>query len=101
MSASLTCASASRHENTKRSGLTDADAVTSGLQYRIDAGGASGDPFRVRLSDYEPGELPAAGDKVRVTGKVAVTKRRCEPNASLQDRYDAVNVRKVQIIDVD
>ena len=98
-SVTLTVTKMNRHA--KRSGLTDADANTSGLQYTINAGGANGDPFRVRLSDYEPNETPGAGDKVRVTGKVAVTKRRCEPNASLEDRYDAVNVRKVQIIDAD
>ena len=98
-SVTLTVTKMNRHAS--RSGITDDDMATTGTQYRINAGGANGDPFRAQLSGYEPMETPGTGDKVRVTGKVAVTKRKCEPNASIEDRYDAVNVRKVKIVDGD
>lgn len=98
-SVTLTVTKMNRHA--RRAGLTDADPATNGTQYTVNAGGTDGDPFKVRLSGYDTGETPAAGDKVRVVGKVAVTKRRCEPNASVEERYGAVNVRKVKIIDAD
>lgn len=98
-SVTLTVTKMNRHA--RRSGLTDVDNVAAGTQYRINASGTGADPFTAQLSGYEPNETPGAGDKVRVIGKVAVTKRRCEPNASLEDRYDAVNVRKVKIVDAD
>ena len=84
------------NRHASRSGLTD---VVSGgsLQYRVTNAGA--DPFRLQISDEVPSTLPGAGDRVRITGKVLVTKRKCEPNASLEDRYDAVDVRKVKIVD--
>jgi hypothetical protein len=75
-----------------------AEVATVGSQYTIEAGS---DAFRSQLSGYEDNEAPSAGDKVRVTGKVAVTKRRCEPDASVEDRYDAVNVRRVKVVDAD
>ena len=89
------------NKHASRSGLTD--AVPGGtLQYRVtNAAGPGGDPFRLQISDEVPSTAPGAGDRVRISGKVAVTKRKCEPNASLEDRYDAVNVRKVKIVDAD
>ena len=98
-SVTLTVTKLNRHA--RRSGLADVDSAAAGTQYRINAGGVAGDPFRVQLSGYEQGVGPAAGDRARVIGKVAVTKRKCEPNASLEDRYDAVDVRKVKIVDRD
>jgi hypothetical protein len=98
-SVTLTVTRMNRHA--RRAGLADADTAAQGTQYRIDAGGANGDPFRVRLVGYEPNEDPAAGDRVRVIGKVAVTKRRCVPSASVEDRYGAVDVRRVRIADRD
>lgn len=95
-SVTLTVTKMNRHA--RRSGLTDADAAAEGTQYTVEGGT---DSFKAQLSGYEDGEVPAAGDKVRVSGKVAVTKRKCEPNATVEDRYDAVNVRKVKIVDVD
>lgn len=97
-SVTLTVTKTNKHAG--RSGITDADPAPR-IQYKLDAGGANGDPFRVKLAGYSPNEAPAAGDRVRVIGKVAVTKRRCEPNASVEDRYDAVDVRKVRIADRD
>lgn len=62
---------------------------------------AASDAFTLRLVEFESGESPGAADgnaadKVRIVGKVAYTKKRCANSG-----YGAVNVRKVQIIDVD
>jgi len=102
-SVEMTVTGANRHA--KLSGeLTDTNATKPGVQV---AGGSytvngSADPFGVKLSGYETGEAPAAGDKVRIVGKVAVTRRKCAPSATtVADRYGAVNVRKVRIIDAD
>ena len=56
------------------------------------------DAFRVRLARYEAGEVPGAGDKVRITGKVAVTRRKCATaeQDTVAERYGAVNVRRVK-----
>ena len=89
------------NRHASRSGLTD--AVPGGsLQYRVtNAAGPNSDPFKLQISDEVPGTAPGVGDRVRITGKVAVTKRKCEPSASLEDRYDAVDIRKVKIVDAD
>ena len=86
------------NKHASRAGLTDAVAGGS-LQYRVTNAGS--DPFRLQISDEVPGTAPGAGDRVRISGKVAVTKRKCEPNASLEDRYGIVDVRKVKIVDAD
>ena len=89
-SVTLTVTRANRHA--RRSG------VTTGSSYTVDG---STDSFKARLSGFDTGQTPAAGDKVRVVGKVAVTKRRCAPDASVEDRYGDANVRRVKIVDVD
>jgi hypothetical protein len=102
-SVSITVTGASRHA--RNSGeLQDMDPATPGTQVQ---GGpytasASTDPFTVRLVDYEAGESPAAGDRVRIIGKINRTKARCAPDGtSLADRYGDENVRKVVIHDAD
>ncbi len=90
------------NRHASRSGLIDVDSAASGTQYSVTGAGAGGDPFDVRLSGYEADELPGAGDRVRIVGKVAVTRKRCAPaGASLEDRYGQVDVRKVKIVDAD
>ena len=97
LSVTITVTGQNRHA--RRAGLTDADTNTAGTQYRLNH---ADDAFRVQLSDYEANEAPGAGDKVRVIGKVAVTKKKCaQPNATLADRYGDINVRKVKVIDAD
>jgi hypothetical protein len=99
-SVTLTVTGANRHA--RRSGeLEDADGATPGTQVTYSAA-TDQNGFKVGLSGYESGESPAAGDKVRVIGKIAYTKPKCAPPAtSVQDRYGDVNVRKVKIIDAD
>ena len=89
------------NRHARRSGLTDADSAASGTQYTLT--GANGDPFNVQLSDFDgPTDTPSAGDRVRIVGKVAVTRKKCAPaGTSLEDRYGDVDVRRVKIVDAD
>jgi len=87
------------NKHARRAGLTDADAATAGTQYTI---AGTTDPFTVQASGYDPtatpADVPSAGDKVRVIGKVAVTRKKCLTTPT-SNPYGAVNVRKVKIVD--
>jgi hypothetical protein len=102
-SVSITVTGANRHA--RHSGeLVDTDPGTPGTQVQGGPYTVSGatDPFKVKLVDFEVGEAPAAGDSVKINGKVARTKAKCAaPGTSLADRYGDVNVRKVVIHDAD
>jgi hypothetical protein len=102
-SVSITVTGANRHA--RNSGeLVDTDASTPGTQVQGGPYTVSGatDPFKVKLVDFETGEAPAAGDSVKIIGKVARTKAKCAaPGTSLADRYGDVNIRKVVIHDAD
>jgi hypothetical protein len=94
----LTVTSANRHA--RESGeLVDQDAERKGVQ----AKGATytvpvGDAFELRLStDYGTG-TPAAGDRVKVKGRVAITKKRCAAEGtSTADRYATPDVTRVSV----
>ena len=59
------------------------------------------DDFDVQLEGHEPNES-LVGDAVRIVGKVAVERKKCaELGDTLADRYGAVNIRKVKIVDAD
>jgi hypothetical protein len=87
--------------------LSDQDAGKPGVQvkggsYTVSGNGSPADAFSVKLSGYEAMESPAAGDRVRIAGKIAVTRRKCAAaGANVDDRYGDVNVRRVRIIDAD
>jgi hypothetical protein len=102
-SVSITVTGANRHA--RNSGeLVDTDPSTPGTQVQGGPYIVSGatDPFQVKLVAFEVGETPAAGDAVKIVGKVARTKAKCAPQGtSLADRYGQVNVRKVVIHDAD
>ena len=99
----VTVTGANRHA--RRAGVDVGDTYTADGTPATPATVDNDDSFSVHLSGYEVGQTPpdgpSLGDRVRIIGKVAVTKRKCEPNASLEDRYDAVNIRKVKIVDAD
>jgi hypothetical protein len=97
-SVTLTVRRANRHA--RRSGeLVDTDASTPGTQVTYVA---ASDPFRLKLSGYDTGQSPDVGDKVRVKGKIAFTRRRCAAaGTSVEDRYGDVNVRRVKLIQTD
>ena len=96
--ATVTLRVTSANKHARVSGeLADQDTRKAGVQvegatYTIAAGA---DAFSVRL---EAGTTPTAGDKVKVNGKVAVTKKTCAAaGTSLADRYAAPDVRTVTI----
>ena len=67
--------------------------LVKGATYTVAAGT---DAFQVRLE--AAGTTPGAGDKVKVHGKVALTKKACAAaGTSLADRYAAPDVRTVTI----
>jgi hypothetical protein len=102
-SVNITATGANRHA--RNSGdLADMDPATPGTQVRGAAftASASADPFAVRLAGFEAAEAPAAGDSVRINGKIARTKAKCAPaGTSLADRYGQANIRKGVIHDAD
>ena len=102
-SVSITVTGANRHA--RNSGeLVDTDPSTPGTQVQGGPYTVTGatDPFTVKLVGFGSGETPAAGDPVKIIGKVARTKAKCAaPGTSLADRYGQVNVRKVVIHNAD
>jgi hypothetical protein len=56
-----------------------------------------GDAYELKLGD-DGTAVPAAGDRVKVKGRIAVTKKRCAAEgASVADRYDTPDVTRVKI----
>jgi hypothetical protein len=93
----LIVTSANRHA--RNSGeLEDQDADRKGNQvkgatYTIPAG----DAFVMKLGD-DGTLVPAAGDRVKVKGRMAVTRKRCaEEGATADDRYATPDVTRVSI----
>jgi hypothetical protein len=93
----LTVTAANKHA--RESGeLADQDAARKGVQvkgatYTVPAG----DVFELRLGD-DGTLVPAAGDRVKVKGRIAVTKKRCAADgASTADRYASPDVTRVSI----
>ena len=98
-SVTLTVTRANRHA--RRSGeLVDTDAGTEGTQVTYSS---ASDDYTLKLSGYDGDtDTPSPGDKVRVKGKIAYTKKRCAPEGtSVEDRYGDVNVKRVKLIDKD
>lgn len=89
----ITVTNANKHARVSGE-LADANPMLAGDQYSVPIS----DSFKVQLAEYEAGEAPGAGDKVRIIGKVAVTKKKCataEQN-TVAKRYGDVNIRKVK-----
>ncbi len=105
-SVKITVTGANRHARVSGE-LKDTNSNKPGVQvaggsYTVDSSGDPADLFGVRLSGYEALEIPGEGDKVRIRGKIAVTRKKCAPKGtSLDDRYGKVNIRRVKIIDAD
>ena len=58
---------------------------------------APGDAYVLKLGD-DGTAVPAPGDRVKVKGRIAVTKKRCaEEGTSVADRYGAPDVSRVTI----
>ena len=99
----LTVTGANRHA--RNSGeIADQSATKKGVQVKGAAMVVSNSPdaFVLTLNGYEAPDTPSAGDKVKVSGRVALTKKRCAPaGTSTADRYGAVNVKRVTLTDMD
>lgn len=94
----LTVTSANKHA--RESGeLADQDAERKGVQakgatYTVPAG----DAYELRLSSDYGTATPAAGDRVKVKGRVAITKKRCAADGtSTADRYATPDVTRVSV----
>ena len=97
----ITVTGANRHA--RRSGeIADQNPTKRGVQvsgadYMVDSAGA-----KLKLSGYEAGENPEAGDKVRIMGKIPLKKKKCaKDDATTDKRYGEPNLKKVKIIDKD
>jgi hypothetical protein len=95
----LTVTSANSHA--RNSGeLADQDAERKGVQakgatYTVPAG----DAYVLKLGD-DGAAIPSPGDRVKVKGRVAVTKKRCAADGtSLANRYATPDVTRVTISD--
>jgi len=73
----------------------------TGDTYSVSA--ATDDAFTTKLNGYESPDAPSVGDKVKVKGKIALTKKRCAPaGTSTADRYATkADVSRVTISDRD
>ena len=98
----LTVTHANSHAR-KSGDIVDQDAAKKGVQvkgaaYTVTA--AKG--FKLRLTGFAGTDTPSPGDRVHVTGRIPLTKRRCAPaGTSLADRYGTVDVKRVSIADRD
>ncbi|MBA3748149.1 MAG: hypothetical protein H0W96_11765 [Solirubrobacterales bacterium] len=98
--ASVTLKVTSANSHVAKSGeIADQDATKEGVQVEGATITISAtDAFTLKLNGYVAPDAPAAGDKVKVHGKIALTKKRCAlAGTSTADRYGAVDVRKVTI----
>jgi hypothetical protein len=83
-SVTLTVKSANSHA--RKSG------VVVGETYTVPAG----DAYELKLGD-DGTAVPAEGDRVKVKGRIAVTKKQCAEGASVADRYADPDVTRVKI----
>jgi len=97
----LTVTAANSHAR-KSGEIDDQDAAKKGVQvkgatYTVPAS----DAFVLKLNGYEGADTPSVGDRVKVGGRIALTKKRCAEGTSTADRYAAPDVRRVTISDRD
>lgn len=99
----LTVTGANRHAR-KSGELADQDPVEPGVQVQggMYTATAADDAFKVKLNGYDSGDTPSVGDKVKVNGKIALTKKKCAADGtSIAARYGEPNIKKVTISDRD
>lgn len=98
----MTVTSANSHA-AKSGEIADQNAAKKGVQvkgatYTV----AATDAFTLKLNGYEGTDTPSAGDKVKVSGSIKVTKKHCAPaGTSTADRYAEPDVKKVTLTDRD
>lgn len=102
--ASVTLKVTSANSHAAKSGeIADQNATRKGVQvkgatYTV----AATDAFTLKLNGYEGADTPSVGDRVKVSGSIKLTKKRCAPaGTSTADRYAAPDVKKVTLSDRD
>jgi hypothetical protein len=81
--------------------------VTSANRHARNSGELAGETYTVSTADVlklgnDGAAVPSVGDRVKVKGRIALTKKRCaDEAASLEDRYEAPDVTRVTISDRD
>lgn len=102
--ATITMTVKSANSHAAKSGeIADQNATKKGVQvkgatYTV----AATDAFTLKLNGYEGADTPSAGDKVKVSGSIKLTKKACAPaGTSTADRYAAPDVKKVTLSDRD
>ena len=102
--ASVTLKVTSANSHAAKSGeIADQNATKKGAQvkgamYTV----AAGDAYTLKLNGYEGTDTPSAGDRVKVSGTIKLTKKSCAPaGTSTADRYAAPDVKRVTISDRD
>ena len=88
----------------RRSGeLADQNATKKGVQVKgAMVTVAATDAFTLKLNGFAGTDTPSVGDRVRVSGKIAVTKKHCAAaGTTTADRYAEPDVRTVTISDRD
>ena len=98
----LTVTNANSHAR-KSGEITDQDPAAEGVQV---AGATYTVPtteaFVLKLNGYEGTDTPSLGDRVKVSGRIAWTKKRCAAEGASTDvRYAAPDIRRVTISDRD
>ncbi len=100
-SVTMTVRSANGHAR-KSGEIADQDATRRGVQVRGATISVPVTAATLRLRGYEGTDTPSAGDRVRVSGRVPLQKRKCAAaGTSVADRYGAPQIRRVTISDRD
>ena len=94
----------SANSHARRSGeIADQNLTKKGVQVKgATVVVAATDAFTLKLNGFEGTDTPSPGDRVKVSGRIAVTKKSCAATGtSTADRYAAPDVTKVTISDRD
>ena len=102
--ASVTLKVTSANSHAAKSGeIADQNPTKKGVQvkgatYTVPAT----DAFTFKLNGYEGTDTPSVGDRVKISGRIKLTKKSCAPaGTSTADRYATPDVKKVTISDRD
>jgi hypothetical protein len=102
--ASVTLKVTSANVHAGRSGeIADQNATKKGVQVKgATMTVAATDAFTLKLNGYEGTDTPSIGDRVKVSGRIAVTKKSCAAaGTTTAGRYAAPDVKTVSISDRD
>jgi hypothetical protein len=102
--ASVTLKVTSANVHATRSGeIADQNATKKGVQVKgATMTIAATDAFTLKLNGYAGSDTPSLGDRVKVSGRIPVTKKSCAAaGTTTADRYAAPDVKRVTISDRD